>query len=800
MAVVLRSGASPMSTRTNTQSSVPLRSSEIKIARTGLIEYIKTDGKAVSVLSLGYQGDHNVTTLRVKLWKESTSSFANRYIPAIVFYNEKTKISNTLSMERNDAYYYVDLPQDITKDSGNYQMYFLLKESLSGDITESGSVGVADDPSYREVFVSDSWKGVVDDKSGFSLMPKDFTWDKIHNYNEGRITPYEWYKDEDTSIYTASIYLAGLQEDKGVEDIYFDTPKEFEIYGTPSLGTEEGREGTKTLEISLEPIVEMSSDEAQDALDRVIITYPVEFNPPSFTDSDELHKIPVAIEYTANTVAAKNNQNLGMKYDSYITPIDVSGLKALPGTTSKYVIFAQDGKSFVCESYGSYCWIPAEVTAKPGVWQVSFVVKDDDYTYYTGILKLPVVDNKLKQNDLKVDTAYRAVLDNEGTTLYDRNGYSMLVRSQNSKEVNLEHSAGAINRAIGWVEAVRSENISAANIVNTVNSLSEIQGTHSTLTKDVSDLKTKTSNLEEKITSTEDAIDEIREEITNLDVTDLQEEVELNTESITALTSRVTLAEGKIGTLETKSSTLESKDNQLESKISENKIKITANTEKINGLESTTDEIRFDLDAVTGRTTVIRAELDSNIEKTKVLTGRVVDLEDAFDNQVKDLIEEVSQRGAADEALSTRINQEVEERTNADSNLQKQLDEEVLRSTEKDDILQKELDDTQKDLEDLVKKHNEELTKEIEDRQDADKALSDRATSLESTQNIHNTEIGRLTAEVYGIKEDKSIIRNNYIGEENPFVAKIVFLSSEEEYEALEKKEIGTLYLIQEEE
>ena len=49
-------------------------------------------------------------------------------------------------------------------------------------------------------------------------------------------------------------------------------------------------------------------------------------------------------------------------------------------------------------------------------------------------------------------------------------------------------------------------------------------------------------------------------------------------------------------------------------------------------------------------------------------------------------------------------------------------------------------------------------------------------------------------------KHDKSIIRNNYIGEEKPFVAKIVFLSSEEEYEALEKKEVGTLYLIQEEE
>ena len=800
MAVVLRSGASPMSTRTGTQTSVPLRSSEIKIARTGLIEYIKTDGKAVNVLSLGYQGDHNVTTLRVKLWKEGTGSFANRYIPAIVFYNEKTKISNTLSMERNDAYYYVDLPQDITQDSGNYQMYFLLKESLSGDITESGDVGVADDPSYREVFVSDSWKGVVDDKSGFSLMPQDFTWAKIHNYNEGRITPYEWYKDEDTSIYTASIYLAGLQDGKGVEDIDFDIPKEFEIYETPSLGTEAGRDGTKTLEISLEPITEMSSDEIQDALDRVIIIYPVEFDPPSFTESDELHKVPVAIEFTPNTVAAKNNQNLGMKYDSYITPIDVSGLRALPGETKKYVIFAKDGKSFVCESYGSYCWIPAEVTALSGTWQVSFVVKDDDYTYYTGILKLPVVDNKLKQNDLKVDTAYRAVLDNEGTTLYDRNGYSMLVRSQNSKEVNLEHSAGTINRAIGWVEAVRDENISAEKVVNTINSLSEIQGTHSTLTKDVSDLKTKTNKLETDVTSIENSIDEIREEITNLDVVELQGKVEENTESIEALDSRITTNAGKISTLETKTSALERKDTQLQTSISNNATQIALNKNDIQTLENIADEMRFDLDAVTGRTNVIRAELDSNIEKTKNLTGRVVGLEDAFDNQVKDLIEEVSQRGAADEALSTRINQEAEARTNADNNLQTQINAESLRAETKEGELQTELDNTQKDLEDLATRHDKELSKEIEDRQSADSALGARTTTLENTQSIHNTEIGRLTAEVNGIKEDKSIIRNNYLGEEKPFVARIVFLSSEEEYEALEKKEAGTLYLIQEEE
>ena len=60
-------------------------------------------------------------------------------------------------MERNDEDgYWVDLPDVVTKDSGNYQMYFLLKENLAQDTAEGGDIGIDDDPAYREVFVSAS--------------------------------------------------------------------------------------------------------------------------------------------------------------------------------------------------------------------------------------------------------------------------------------------------------------------------------------------------------------------------------------------------------------------------------------------------------------------------------------------------------------------------------------------------------------------------------------------------------------------------------------------------------------------
>jgi hypothetical protein len=97
------------------------------------------------------------------------------YKPAIVFYNEKNANSYTLSMESiADTGFYVDIPQDITQYSGNYQMHFLLKEEMSTTIAAGGNIGENDDPAYQEIFVSDSWKGVIDGKSGFVLMPQKF--------------------------------------------------------------------------------------------------------------------------------------------------------------------------------------------------------------------------------------------------------------------------------------------------------------------------------------------------------------------------------------------------------------------------------------------------------------------------------------------------------------------------------------------------------------------------------------------------------------------------------------------------
>lgn len=62
MAVILRGGT----TRNGTQQThSTLRQATINIAQTGLITSMTSGGKNVSVLNLGYLGEHNVTRLWV---------------------------------------------------------------------------------------------------------------------------------------------------------------------------------------------------------------------------------------------------------------------------------------------------------------------------------------------------------------------------------------------------------------------------------------------------------------------------------------------------------------------------------------------------------------------------------------------------------------------------------------------------------------------------------------------------------------------------------------------------------------
>lgn len=801
MAVILKNGASRTGTRAN--STVPIRSSVITIAQTGLVSKLESEGKTVNALNLGYQGDHNVTRLYIKLWKTNTAGFANRYKAALVFHNEKNKTSYTASMERNDIDgYYVDLPDTVTKDSGNYQMYFLLKEDLSPSSEGGGDVGVDDDPAYREVFVSAAWKGVVSEKSAFSLVPKGFNWESdLYDYNKGYLTPYSWEPEEEPGVYSTSLYLPGLQANLDAEDIKYQLPPELKLHTTPSLSS-----STYIYNLSIETIRDLTEKELIAAFEKIIIEYPVQFSVSGYDPNNEMHKKPIVVDYTPNSIKVKDNENLGMKYDSYITPINIESLYSLPGETKKYILFSKNQETLICQSFGDYCWIPAQVTADSGSWQVSFIVKgisteattdeegnhitikNEDYVYNTGILKLSVLDNSLSKSDLATDTATRAVIDSDGKTLYDKNSYALYATSTSNINARLEHSASTINSAIGWVDAILAQQVTAQEVVSMVDSFEQVSSDYSNVKLKIDQLTLKDSNLQTQINELDTEVSSIQETIETLDVTILKNTVEQHSTNIEDLKTRTNTLEGKTTSLETK-------DKILESNISSNTSKISKNEKDIKDLYSASASLDGRVDVLEGRANTISESLTDTIHEVDELQTRTGLLEAGFESQksyvAAQLTAEIAARTEEDIKLQTQITNEVAIRKSTDEELQTQINN-----------LTNEHDTTKTNLENLQKKHNEDIFAEENARKAEDLELNTKLSSLNSSYQKQGEEIKAIEGRLGSIEDDDGIYIKNNSKEspENPYVVRIVFLKSEQEYEALTTKDAGTLYLIQEEE
>ena len=215
MAVILRNGAS-RAARNTPSSTIPIRSSKITVAQTGLISSLTgANNQSINAINLGYQGDNEVSCIQVKLW-ETAQNLTLNYEAWIVFYHENSASSTTLTLsaDGNDGEYTLLVPESITSRPGNYQLYVVLNERTGYSEGGSGGVGPADDPAYRETFVSAGCKAVVNDKSGYSLLT-DFDWANVYNYDKGVITidDKEWTLTEDGK-YSTSIYLGGLDLDK----------------------------------------------------------------------------------------------------------------------------------------------------------------------------------------------------------------------------------------------------------------------------------------------------------------------------------------------------------------------------------------------------------------------------------------------------------------------------------------------------------------------------------------------------------------------------------------------------------
>jgi predicted nucleic acid-binding Zn-ribbon protein len=770
MAVILRNGT------TRTARLTPLRSSIMKIAQDGLITEVKSgEGNTISAINLGYRGDNNVTRVYVELWR-AASVFAANYEAALVLYSEKNRVSNTLEMTNDSTYFYVDLPEGVTVTSGNYQVYFVLKENISDAYAASGGIGSQDDPAYREVFISDSYKGVVNDSSGYSLIP-DFNWDsQLYDYEKGVIRSIVW-ETVDASLrkYSTTVKLGGLVEGSTKDDIVIP-----QLDGVSSV-TKDLTGIVLTLEATLEAGV------STNRLEEIEIHYPVVFSVAS-DFSNLLQKTPITVTHEASSIKTEGNKNLGMKLDAYITPIDVSGLKALPKNTKKYVIFSKDNYSCVCEAMDNICWIPLTVTGQPGMWQVSFVGKGTsedggtNFTYYTGVLKLPVVDNSLVQRDLITDSVYEAVVDEDGKYLYETNGYQIYAMGEETAE--LDYSATQINQAIGWAFGF-SERKTVDDVVASIDLIESANENYERINSEVETVKSQITTITTDVANLQDAdvemnskITELKEIVDNADVTLVEARVAQSEEKIEALEATASTHAAKI-------SSLESKDTELSGKITTNENNINALQSKVSSLEISRTEIQADVSQNKGR--IIVAE--QNIDDLENQIARIDQVIEPYANYAQLINTEVARASAAETKIATDLANEVTRANGVETTLTNNLSTLTSVVNSNKTTIENALAGEIAEREAVGRR-----TTALETRTTV---VENRTTTLESSVQSHNTRLG-------AIEGDSSIVRNDYVaGEPKTVVSKIVFLNSEQEYEDLKTNNAvvaGTLYLIREEE
>lgn len=828
MAIILKGAARSGATAT----TLPVRSTTVKILQTGLIDsLVNEQGSSVGNVNLGYMGDNKVSRIYVELWKNSNSFVG--YDPALIFYNTRTKTRNTINMEKTSPNFSMDVPEEITLQPEDYQIYFILRENLSIRITGSPAVGSEDDPAYREVFVSDVFKGKVDAKSGRQYISTEFDWNtKIHNYNIGTIAVDDKTWEGVGNSYSADLYLGGLKaEDDTVVVVNGVTKKTTNVNITFDSAIINSVEGTldsenKTLTVTAVFIDGATEEAINNALDQIIISYPVNF---SATYNNSL-KTPIKVVNTANSLEVENNKRLGMKHDAYITPIDVSGLieprDAATDVVYKYTIFEQDSAVYVCKATNNYCWIPIGITSKSGNWNVSFVVRNETegYSYYTGVLSLPVTDNALFKEDIMSDSTYSVVLDLDGSYLYDDSGYVIYAQSEEQSSVSLKFTGAKINDILGWADGVASsdsydsttikndldwvEGISSTyTSQNVKDKLSQIEGLSTNLSTLQDAVGDSTKGLTKRMADAEKRLDEFEES----DVSEMAKDVEKIQQDILSLQNTDTAIRNEYKNADTALKTAletdyKAADAALNSRIdsvittnSEQSIKIAEHGGKIASLEAKDVDLQ-------GQIGVINTTLSNYGTFTSALTQEIENRINA-DRDFKEQLENIYvQNEFTKEETGILINKETQ--------LRSELEAETARAKAKEDDINGRLEEEIQRALGVESELQQSLSTEHDNRLAVESELERRIDDIDQKDENQQNSIDSHETSIGVIQEtlNTSVVRNDYeLGVDKIYVAKIIFikpdtennLTAEEVYEALVaagKIDKNTLYLIQEEE
>lgn len=773
MAIILRGAAKTAAA----EPSFSLRTTTVEVAQTGLISKITgPSNQSINVVNLGCQGDHNVSELRIKPWI-SANVLKNNYLASLIFYSEQAKEEEnkrvSLDLSPDGDEYVLQIPRTITEKGGNYQIFLSFREKLSTE-SGSGTVGDKDDPAYREVFISAAFKGAVNTNSGYQFVKKfknteqetDWT-DHLYNYNLGVIQLSDSLWQGDGPEYTTTVYLGGLST-VDVNDIEIITPEdEIEVV---SKTLEDG----KALIITIQVL----NSKSLDKLDDIIVKYPVTFSATMDANNQYAQKPAIQVKYDQSSLTIVSaNKSLGMKLDSYVTPIDLTRLYNLDTTTEKYTIFSKDDKTYICKAQNEICWIPVGVTNNPGTWSVSFIGESADKLYFTDVLKLSVVDNVLTRESLNSDTVYTVMQSVDGLNLYDSNDTALYLIDSGYGSGKLSYTKGVIDQAIGWVTSV--DDISVSGLRLAVEKTPELQSSISTLTNDlntvsgnISSINTQISNLQAKDNELILQLEELDDKIQASDTTALDERLTTAEGKITNIESDLNTAEGKIATNERNITGLQAADTTLNRRVTNNETSINnINTEittiknqdqiqdtKINQNKAASELLKSEIDFLNTST------IPTINQQIGAINNTLEDHSKTHGNYLELLTNEIERSIGKDVALENEINSEKDRATTEEERIVGLLEVEANRAKKAEGDLDTKIGANKTNVSGL---------------QSGLQTTNTRVSSLELTTAAQSGDISRLTNNINEIQNDKTYIKNNFVDgafDDKPYVARIVLI------------------------
>ena len=645
-----------------------------------------------------------------------------------------------------------------------------------------------------------------------------------------------------TSDYSFTLNYYDIDGDNNPGNVGDDTNTTYREVFVSSIFQGVVHKSIISLEKELEKILPTTRDHDHNQDNTLVITNNLE-NLPA------LSKEPIIFTWDGKTGLTSNKSSLGYKHDALITPLVFNGFPA-EGQQGSATVYFVSNNEIICRVFTNIetplkIWIPKEVTDKNiENWYVgiSFTNKSEQ-TAVSNPIPFTLNNNflnykELGEVDIVIDTSaplYDAIGYTLNATSYDENGnaiYSLIETFEASgQSYNLSFAGEEINSLLQWTN--RNSTLLDDHLDN---QSIHISSTERELLNTLPNKADKTA-LEEEInraTQAEEALqNNISTKANKTDLTVLEnrvntvESTKANKSDLTSLSSVVntkanqtdlTALENRVESAE---EFIEGFDDAVLNPISEHTQQIkdlqnvnnTQNT-KIKDLEEEDKAIRGSINSLRGdfedseltlenRISADEKRIGTNEDNIATLREEVNGFDTKVYNQIKlvyDRIDTESDANAAKDALLEQtINTEV---TNREAAIQQEVND---RNTAIANLKT----EVEKNAADLESK----LDKKISDE---DTKLENKITNTETTlTSLINTKVAELNAadaqntnlinqvdeKVINLQNDTSIVRNNSTTEGvTTFVMKIVFLSSEEEYETLEIKEAGTLYLIREEE